>query len=149
MAYSSNLDLLNEMAPEELAKLSGSPGGGLIDPDRTDYARSNADALIDAYLWGRYPVPFEAPIDPLIKRISCDLTMVYLYEYAYQGSIVPSSILQRKLLAIAMLKDLQRGKISLMGYTNGSNAPAVIICNKDSDDRLFFKNLLEEYIAEY
>ena len=148
MAYSSNLDLLKEIAPEELAKLTGSPGGGLIDPERMAYARGNADGIINAYLYGRYPVPFSEPIDPLIVRLSCDLTMVNLYEYMYRGSIISTTILNRKIEAIGILERLQNGKLSLQGYEQGSGTVTAIITNKELDSRVFSDVLLDGFINE-
>ena len=148
MPYSSNSDLLKEISTAELAKLTGDPEGITIDTERTGYARANADGLIDAYLYGRYDVPFSDTPDPLIKRLSCDLTIVYLYEYAYHGSIVPNTILNRKLNAVSLLKDLQRGTIVLQDAVSGGNAPPSVITNKQDYERIFDEDTLDKFMDE-
>jgi phage gp36-like protein len=145
MAYSTNDDLLNEYSESELAILTGDPTGQTINEDRIDYARSNADALIDAYLYGRFDVPFTGEINPIIKKISVDLTVNSLYEIAYSRTTVPSTITWRKINAVKMLKDMQQGIVSMTGSNPTVNAPPPIITNKEADDEIFDKELLDQF----
>jgi len=137
MAYSTNDDLLNEYSESELAVLTGDPTGQTINEDRLDYARENAEALINAYLYGRFDVPFTGEINPIIKKISVDLTVNNLYEIAYSRTTVPSTITWRKINAVKMLKDMQAGIVSLTGSNPTVNAPPPIISNKTKNDRKF------------
>jgi phage gp36-like protein len=145
MAYSSDDDLLKEFSEQELARLTGDPSGATINTDRTDYARANADALIDSYLYGRQDVPFSEPVNPLINKISNDLTVSNLYDFAYRNSSVPGTVTWRKISAIKLLKDIQVGIVSLIGTTPGTNAPGIIISNKDELDKLFPDEILDEF----
>lgn len=145
MTYSTNDDLLKEITTAELARLTGDRTGQNIDTDKTDYARSNADGLIDAYLYGRYNIPFEGPIDPVIKKLSIDLTISNLYEYYYKNSTIPTTIVWRRLNALKLLKDIQEGCVSLQNLSAGTNAPPPIVCNKSEDDRIFNDDVLDEF----
>ena len=145
MAYSTNNDLLNEYSQSELAILTGDPAGQTINEDRIDYARSNADALIDAYLYGRFDVPFTDEIYPIIKKISVDITIALLYEIAYSRTTVPSTITWRKINAVKMLKDMQQGFVSIMGTTPAVNAPPPIISNKGEEDEIYDDELLDQF----
>ncbi|MBI5325026.1 MAG: DUF1320 domain-containing protein [Ignavibacteriae bacterium] len=147
MAYSTIEDLLNEYSESELAVLTGDPTGQTINEDRIDYACGNAEALIDAYLYGRFDVPFTGEINPIIKKISVDLTINNLYEIAYSRTTVPSTITWRKINAVKMLKDLQSGLVSMTGSSPGVNAPPPIISNKTENDEIFDDELLDQFFG--
>ena len=148
MPYSSDDDLLNEFSLTDLAKLSGDITGTEIKTDRTDYARSNADAIIDAYLYSRYDVPFSEPIDPIIKKISIDVTVANLFDYNYSRSAVPNTIVWRKLNAIRMLKDIQSGKVSLSIANPVTTAHPFILSNREDKKRIFSEELLNQMNIE-
>ena len=143
MAYCRREDLLLEMTEADLAKLTGDPAGQTIDYDRVDNAITNALILINAYLYDRYPVPFVDPVDPLIRKIAIDFTVANLFEYAYSRTMMPQTIVYRRLNAFRLLKDVQSGMVSLMYAVHGTDAPPAIISNKDKSDVLFPDELLE------
>jgi len=145
MAYSSDTDLQKEFSDEELARLSGDPTGMTINIERTTYARQNADSIIDAYLHGRYQVPFGDTPDPIINKISIDLTVSNLFDYAYNSSSVPNTIVWRKINAIKMLKDIRAGYISLLNASPGTNAPPPIISSKSGVARTFGDDVLDQF----
>ena len=145
MAYSSDSDLLKEFSTEELARLTGDPTGTTIDTDRTTHARTNADAMIDAYLHGRYTVPFESPVDLIINKISVDLTVVNLYDYAYRDSSVPNTVVWRRIYGLKLLKDIQKGYVSIQNASHGTNAPPPLVSNKSEQDRFFGDEVLDQF----
>ncbi len=145
MAYSTNDDLLKEYSESELAILTGDPTGLTINQDRLNYARDNAEAMINAYLYGRFDVPFTGGINPIIKKISVDITIALLYEISYNRTTVPSTITWRKINAVKMLKDLQAGNVSLTGSHPAMNAPPPLISNKTGNDRIFDEELLDQF----
>jgi phage gp36-like protein len=142
MAYSSDEDLLKEFSESELAILTGDPTGTTVNTDRTDYARDNADTMINSYLHGRFDVPFTGDINPIIKKISVDLTIALLFEIAYCKTTVPSTVTWRKINAVKMLKDMQAGLVSLTGTSPATDAPPPIISNKHNNKRYFDPNQL-------
>jgi len=145
MQYSRDYDLLNEMSTSELAKLTGDPAGVTIDEDRIYWARFNADTIIDAYLYGRYKVPFGEPYDELLVYMSKELTIVNLYEYSYSKSLLPSSIYSRKLNVLGLLKNLQKGLIKLMVPPGFDKNVSPIISNKSDSRRIFDEKMLEDF----
>ncbi|MFP4368608.1 MAG: phage protein Gp36 family protein [Candidatus Kapaibacterium sp.] len=126
MAYSTDADLLKEMSEEELAMLTGDPEGLAIDYERIARARAMGDAVIDSYLHGRIDSA-AATGDPMINKISCDLTIAGLYDFAYRASAVPNTIVWRKINAMKALKDYKAGEISPKGSIPGRNSPPPMI----------------------
>ncbi len=143
MAYSNIDDLLAEMSQTELARLTGDPQGQEINEDRVNIAIFYADTLIDASLIGRYEVPFDGEIDPLIAKLSVDLTIANLYEIAFIKSSIPLTIYKRRQNAMDLLKEIQRGTINLLSSNPGTSSPPRIITNKSNSSRLFNEELLD------
>jgi phage gp36-like protein len=137
MAYSSIDDILKEMSQSELARLTGDPQGQVIDEERVNSAIFYADTLIDASLIARYDVPFEAEIDPIITKLSLDLAIANLYEFAFSKSSIPLTVYKRKQNAMDLLKELQRGNINLLTANPGTNTPPIILSNKSNSARIF------------
>jgi phage gp36-like protein len=148
MAYSLDSDLLKEFKESDLAKLTGDPTGTTVDNSRIAYARINAEALIDSYLSGRYDVPFASPIDPVVAKLSLDLTVANLYDYANHRTSVPNTVVWRKLNAMQLLKEIQRGNVFLNTGVTLSGKENAILSNKTEDDKYFTKQLLEQFVSE-
>lgn len=145
MAYSTDEDLLKEMSESELAKLTGDPTGTEINSERTSYARTTAETLIDAYLNGRYQTPISEPVDPLINKLSIDLTFVNLYEIYYQRSQISQTITFRKLNAIRLLKDIREGIVKINAKAFSDSEPPIITSNKEGKPRTFPEELLNNF----
>lgn len=137
MAYSTINDILSEMSQSELARLTGDPQGEEINEERVNSAIFYADTLIDASLIGRYDVPFEGDVDPLISKISLDLSLGNLYEFAYSKTAIPLTIYKRKQNAMDLLKELQHGKVNLLTSAPGTSSPPLIVSNKSKVKRIF------------
>jgi len=149
MAYSLPLDLLTQISESELAILTGDPTGTTVDWTKYEFARISADHTIDIYLWGVYNVPFiEEPVYPIIRKLSVDLTLVYLYEAAYKDTNLPNAIVWRRINAIKMLKDLKDGTIAIEDLERLISPPKSIISNKTNSPRIFDKNILDNLINE-
>lgn len=148
MAYSNNNDLLMELSFQELARLSGDELGKSINEERIAHARDSADALIDSYLYGRYCIPFEDNIEPIIKKLSIDLTICNLYEYMNHNSILPNTISQKKDNAFSILNKLQTANIAINQDTYLNNNLQPIIINKNVKDTIFNKNILDSFFCD-
>ncbi len=146
MPYSTLEDLLKEYGPDELARLTD-PYAILIDELKVNHAVEMADAVINAYLYGRYDVPFESP-DPVIRKIAIDLAAANLYEYAYSAAGMPNTAVWRRLNALKMLRQLQEGSIIIPGAKSGDNAPPALLSNKSESDKYFDNNLLDNFTGE-
>jgi phage gp36-like protein len=129
MAYSDLDDLVEEMGEAELARISGDPSGQTVNEDKINYAIANADAMINAYLGGRFQIPLNTD-DPIIVKLSIDLAVSNLYEYSYSRTVIPTTIVWRRLNAIRLLKDIQTGNALLVTAVEAEINPPTILTNK-------------------
>jgi len=121
-----------------------------IDPDnaahaamlaRIDEAIEAADAEIDGYCAQKYAVPF-SNVPRLITGLSVELAIYYLYK----RRTVPENIEKAYDKAIARLKDISRGLLSLgidpppPAVTTGGSAS-----NKVVADRVFTRDTLKGF----
>lgn len=70
-------------------------------------ALNDADSEINGYVATRYAVPL-APVPPVIQRLACDLARYFLYD-----DQVTEAIQKRRDGAVAVLRDISAGKVSL------------------------------------
>ena len=148
MPFFESEELLDEISESDLARLTGDPTGVAVQYDRIAYARSNADTLIYSYLAGRYDISDNDIIEPLLRKISVDLTICNLYEYAYSKTVVPNTIVWRRMNAINLLKDVQAGKIALPIKSNNRQQPPPIFTNQPEQNKLFNEDIFNEYLGE-
>jgi len=148
MGYSDINNLLNEINPDELARLTGDPSGQQINAVRIDWARVMAESIIDSYLVGRWTIGDYNPADTLLKKLSIDLTIYTLYEYAFGRSVIPNTIVWRRMNAMKMLKDLQSGYASLVSQQGEILSPPSIRSNKININRTFSNELMDQFNSE-
>ncbi len=141
MAYSDENDLLIEYSRDELAVLCG----GNFDIAQLQRHREYADSIIDNTLVSRYEIPLKMP-DMMVTKLSVDLTVAYLYDYAYSDAGVPSAVVWRKLNAFQMLKDIKSGKIDL-ALQSEKIIPITdtILSNRDNKSITFDMETLDEF----
>lgn len=77
----------------------------------------DADATVDGYLAGRYKVPM-ASAPAVLGRLACDLTRYFLYD-----DQATETVKQRHDAAIAVLRDIAAGKVSLGADLGASAQP--------------------------
>ena len=148
MSYSKIDDLLNEFNPDDLARLTGDPSGQQINVVRVDYARELAEAIIDAHLTGRYITKQYDPPDALLKAISVDLTVYNIFQFSYARTLIPNTIIWRRMNAMELLIKLQKGEISLDSQYGNEDSPPVIRTNKSNVERTFTETLLDKFSGE-
>lgn len=141
MAYAVQADLVERFGEAELVRLTdrATPPTGQIDAAVVSRAIADAEAEINGYLAARYTLPL-ASTPEILKRLSCDLARYLLYD-----DVAPDQIRDRYKDAVALLKGIADGKVSLGLAT----APAVqgetdTIASKTAD-RTFSKDTLEEF----
>lgn len=146
-----NLDEIKKLLPEEtLIQLVDDENlkPAAITPSHTamigriDEAIATADAEIDGYCAGRYSVPF-LPVPPVVKALSVEISIYYLYK----RRTVPETIDNAYDRAVARLKDISKGIMSL-GVTpppaEAANGDGVS-CNRTEDDRIFTMNKMKGF----
>lgn len=83
-----------------------------------DGALADADSEIDGYVATRYSVPLN-PAPSIVKRLACDLARYHLYD-----DQATETIQKRRDAAVAVLRDIAGGKVSLGTTAAGGTAPA-------------------------
>jgi len=96
-------------------------------------ALADADSEIDGYVATRYSVPL-TPAPSIVKRLACDLVRYHLYD-----DQATETIQKRRDAAVAVLRDIAAGKVSLGTTATGDTAPAAQggMVEMTSPDRVF------------
>lgn len=86
---------------------------------------ANADSQIDAMIGGRYTVPFEVPVPPLIHNLSIDIA-AYLSDLRFRGAKEYANELNpfylRYQRALQLLNSVAMGDLDIPGGTdNGTD----------------------------
>lgn len=108
--YIVQADLLSQISEHQLVQLTDDEKTGLVVDARVDEAIGSAEAEVNGYVATRYAVPVAAPAPDLIKKLSITITVYLLYRRRQR---VPDDVRTAYEDAIAMLKDIARGVITL------------------------------------
>lgn len=138
MNYSTDDDILLEISEEELARLTGDSTGMTVDYDQIELARNASDELITSYISNKYTIT-ESFSNPLITKLSVDLTIAALYEQAKKNTMLPETIAARKKSALSILERIRKGEILI------SEARTRTIFSNITSARIFDKQTLAEY----
>lgn len=106
-----------------------------------------SSTLIDGYLRGRYSLPLNTHF-PLLRILAIDLSIYRLYSRRMRNEM-PEVIDNNYKNAIATLRDIQKGTITLEAVNDSSTASTFQSCeyqnNKTLLDKLFSKDRMSEY----
>ncbi len=119
-----------------------------VDPDhapiiaRIDEAIETADAEIDGYCAVKYSVPL-SPVPPVVNKLSVDLAIYYLY----LRRSMPEKVEKRYERAVARLKDIARGLLSLGVEPEPAASVAAdsAQASKTASDRVFTRDSLKGF----
>jgi phage gp36-like protein len=140
VTYATRQDLTERYGEAELAQLTDRDGRGVIDEAVLGQAQAAADRLIDGYLAGVVTLPLTVAV-PLLTDLACAIARRRLYVQA-----VPEVVQADYADALARLKDIQAGKLSLGLDAGGTAVPAsggAIAVS--APDRVFTDDLWETY----
>jgi len=98
---------------------SGPHDARVLDLGRASVELAAADDLIDGYVRARYPRPF-AKVPGLLKNVAHDLARFSLRSTGDQSSSMSELVKDRYDKAIAILKDIALGRITLDGNGDGN-----------------------------
>lgn len=143
---------LKKLQPESiLLQLADDENEGTFVLDSPNIAYSNivsaitdADAVVDSYLSGRYTVPVSSPVPSIVRQISANLALVTLYERRRELDI-PEGLADRRKRHIQHLKDIQAEKASIPELEDEKKSPAIVCINKTDSDRMFSDSLLNQF----
>jgi len=109
MAYAVQADLEQRFGEAELVRLTdrAAPPTGQVDAAVVTRAIADAEAEINGYLASRYTLPLGSTPE-ILKRLTCDLARYLLYD-----DVAPDQIRDRYKDAVALLKGIAEGKVSL------------------------------------
>ena len=147
--YCAVEDIETQLSTPILIQLSSDDEGqDAIDRTVVDEAILYSSTLIDGYLRGRYTLPLNTHF-PLLRILCIDLSIYRLYSRRMFNEM-PQVIADAYKNAIASLRDIQKGVISLQAESEetqetASFNPDEYRTNKDESDRLFGKQKLSEY----
>lgn len=110
--YCTTQDLIDRFGEDELIRLSTEANGlgefpTAINQTQLDRAIADADATIDSYLAGRYPLPLNQ-IPPVLNRHACDMARYFL-----QDRSPLEEVTNRYNAAIRFLEKVASGAITL------------------------------------
>ena len=111
MSYSVEADIIKALPEETIIELTDDEETGDIFSPFVDEAISKADGEIDAYLVNRYTTPLAAPIPDIIRGISVDISIYYLYKRRVEE--IPETRETSYKNAIRTLRDIRDGKMPL------------------------------------
>lgn len=152
MPYSTFADLKKLLPEENIIQLTDDENlkPAAIDPvnpahaaiiGRIDEAIETADSEIDGYCAVKYTVPFST-VPRLITGLSVEITIYYLYA----RRTVPPRIEKRYDMAVARLKDISRGLLTLgIDPPPVASAAGGAASNKPVPDRIFTREKMKGF----
>lgn len=114
--YCTEAEFRARFGEQELEKLLDTDTGQLYEA-----AANDADAIVHAYIGGRYATPM-ASAPALIIGIAADLTRYELYDEA-----PPKEVAERRKHAIALLEQIRDGQLHLTGAAANLDSPTVAV----------------------
>jgi len=142
MAYSTKIDIFNQVESEVLIQLTDDENTGLVGEAVVTRAIADADATIDAYCQGRYNVPL-SPVPEKIRQVSVDIAIYNLY--SRRMDTMPEVRSERHKEAIRFLEKVSDGKIFI-----GADSPAPTNTSDRADittdnQRIFTRNKMSGF----
>lgn len=107
MSYCTADQLIDRFGADELLQLTDRDQNGFIDDQAVSAAISDASALIDGYLGGRYALPLSV-VPTVLAKICADIARYNLYDNA-----VPEVVEKHNTAAMAFLKSVGKGEVRL------------------------------------
>jgi phage gp36-like protein len=144
MPYCTLHDLEQRLPRDIVATMTDDEGGADLERSVVDSAIADADSMIDSYLSSRYAVPL-THVPLIVNRIACDLTLYYLFTRKYESEM-PEAMRNRYTDAVKLLTQIQQGHVNIGTAANEQPLPPSLSkSNKNSNDRVFSKGLLNRW----
>jgi phage gp36-like protein len=141
MPYCTLTDIKKAISEEIVKQLTDDDNIGEIVEANVTAAIATADAEIDGYCAAKYAVPF-ATVPAIVKALSIEIAVYYLYK----RRTVPEIIEKAYDKAIARLKDIAKGLLTLgvdpppaASTTDGAES------NTTADNRIFTRDKMTGY----
>lgn len=143
--YCSIKNIETQVSTQTLIQLTSDDNQNSIDRIVAEESIIYASTVIDGYLRGRYHLPLNTRF-PLLKVIAIDIAIFRLYSRRMRTEI-PEVISENYKNAINLLKDIQKGLLSLEcePESNINMASGDYKINKNYKDRIFNRKTMNEY----
>jgi phage gp36-like protein len=141
MPYASALQMEEQIGLRELIALTDRDNVGVVDSTVLSRALADADAEIDSYLAGRYPLPL-AGVFPVLTRHACNMARYYL-----SGADVTEvdAVRSRYKDAIRYLESVRDGKTRLAADAASQAAPEPARISVVGGERTFTSDTLADF----
>ena len=140
--YCTLADIKKALPEDIIIQLTDDDNIGDIIAANVTQAIATADAEIDGYCAVKYSVPFTT-VPAVVKALSIEIAVYYLYK----RRTVPEKIEKAYDNAVARLKDISRGLLSL-GVDPppaASTTADVAESNKNENDRIFTRSKMHGF----
>lgn len=138
--YCDQNDLIKRFGEHELIQLTDRDNQGFIDVDVALSAIDDAAATINGYIAGRYTLPLQTQ-PAVLNRLACDLARYFLYDES------PTELVQKRYdEAIAYLRDVASGKVSLGVNESGDVATSNELAVMESAGSVFARQSAKDFI---
>jgi phage gp36-like protein len=137
--YASLSDLTTRFSESEILQLADPTDTGSVDTTITDDALNDADGVINGYLASRYTLPL-TKTPTVITRIACDIARYFLYK-----DRVTDAVKERYDAAIAFLKGISSGQVSLGPDASGATADTAGSVEYQAPCRVFTDDTLADF----
>ena len=107
--YATRQDIIDTYGPEALTIAADRDGDGAEDAGVADKALADASELMDSYIGAKYDLPLPTAPD-VLKPVCVDIA---LYRMSQGAGALTEEIAERHKQAVAWLRDLSRGLVSL------------------------------------
>lgn len=141
MAYTTLAEIKKAISEEIVKQLTDDDNIGEIVEANVTAAIARADAEIDGYCAVKYSVPFTT-VPAVVAGLSLDMSIYYLYK----RRTVPEDVQKAYDNAIARLKDIAKGLLSLgVDPPPAASTADGAECNKTASDRIFTRDTLKGF----
>lgn len=140
MAYCTLSDIQYAMDEADVIRYTDDDDVGIVNTQVVEKAISDAGALVDAYLAGRYAVPLD-PVPDVINWAACDIAV---YKISSRRGIAPEEVRQKFDDAVKFLDRLASGKGELPGASQSTSGGADTV-QMTSDTRVFSRDRLRGF----
>ena len=128
MSYVTQADLETRFGADEIIRLADRNGDNVADPAVVAAAISDADAIVDTYLSGRYALPL-SPAPAIITRLACVIARYHLYgdkpsdhvEREYKAALETLAKIANGEISLGMAGVDDVGESSMPDYSSGAN----------------------------
>jgi len=145
MAYATLDDLKKALPEASLIAITDDEDLGQVNVARAEAAIQDADDVINSFLRGRHTVPLAlTPFPPIIRRISVDLAIYFLYRRRI-GMEPTDAMTASYKEATRFLEGIRDGKNLLDDPAPIISTGGIFKTNKTTDSRVFSSDVLDKY----